>query len=195
MNFVLASQSPARLATLRRAGLEPTVIVSGVEEDGIEAASPSELATELAVLKCRTVAPAYPDALVLGCDSVLEFDGQTLGKPADADEARERWYAMRGNAGVLHTGHCLRLGEDEVVRSAATRVHFAHVSDEEIDAYVATGEPLAVAGAFTIEGLGAAFITRIEGDHHNVVGVSVPVLREMVLDLGASWTELWPPAA
>ena len=191
MNFVLASQSPARLATLRRAGLDPQVIVSGVEEDGIEADSPGELATELAALKCRTVAPAYPDAYVLGCDSVLEFDGQTLGKPADADTARERWYAMRGNAGVLHTGHCLRLGEDEVVRHAATRVHFAHVSDEEIDAYVATGEPLAVAGAFTIDGLGAAFVTRIDGDHHNVVGVSVPVVREMVHDLGGSWTELW----
>ncbi|MCD9155332.1 Maf family protein [Aeromicrobium sp. zg-Y50] len=98
---------------------------------------------------------------------------------------------MRGNAGVLHTGHCLRLGEDEVVRSAATRVHFANVTDEEIDAYVASGEPLAVAGAFTIEGLGAAFITRIEGDHHNVVRVSVPVLLEMTVELGVAWTDLW----
>ncbi|MFS0886432.1 Maf family protein [Aeromicrobium sp. 179-A 4D2 NHS] len=195
MNFVLASQSPARLATLRRAGLDPQVIVSGVEEDGIEAETPGELATELATLKCRAVAPEYPEAFVLGCDSVLEFDGQALGKPGDADTARERWYAMRGNAGVLHTGHCLRLGEDEVVRHAATRVHFAHVTDEEIEAYIATGEPLAVAGAFTIDGLGAAFVTRIDGDHHNVIGVSVPVLRDMVHDLGGSWTDLWTPPA
>lgn len=195
MNFVLASQSPARLATLRRAGLDPQVIVSGVEEDGIEAETPAELATELAALKCRTVAPQYPEAFVLGCDSVLEFDGRALGKPGDADTARERWYAMRGNAGVLHTGHCLRLGDDEVVRHAATRVHFAHVTDEEIDAYVATGEPLAVAGAFTIDGLGAAFVTRIEGDPHNVIGVSVPVVREMVRELGGSWSDLWRPMA
>lgn len=191
MRFVLASQSPARLETLRRAGVDPEVVMSGVYEDGVEADSPGELATELARLKCRAVAADHPAALVLGCDSVLEFDGQVLGKPHDPDVARQRWYAMRGNVGVLHTGHCLRLGDDEVVRHAATRVHFAQVSDEEIDAYVATGEPLHVAGAFTIDGRGAAFITRIEGDHHNVVGVSVPVVREMARDLGVEWTSLW----
>lgn len=193
MRFVLASQSPARLTTLQRAGIDPEVIVSGVDEDGIEAASPAELSTELARLKCRAVAAGQRDALVLGCDSVLEFDGAILGKPHDPDVARRRWYAMRGNVGVLHTGHCLRLGDDEVVRHAATRVHFAQVSDEEVDAYVATGEPLQVAGAFTIDGLGAAFVTRIEGDHHNVVGVSVPVVREMARDLGIEWTDLWAP--
>jgi septum formation protein len=191
MRFVLASASPARLSTLQRAGIDPVVVVSGVDEDAIVADTPAELSTELATLKCRAVAGDHRDALVLGCDSVLEFDGQVLGKPHDPEVARLRWYAMRGNVGVLHTGHCLRLGDDEVVRHAATRVHFAHVSDEEIDAYVASGEPLQVAGAFTIDGLGAAFVTRIDGDHHNVVGVSVPVVREMVRDLGWTWTDLW----
>lgn len=191
MRFVLASASPARLSTLRRAGVEPEVIVSGVDEDDIVADGPAELSTELARLKCRAVAVDHPDALVLGCDSVLEFDGQILGKPHEPEVARRRWYAMRGNVGVLHTGHCLRLGDEEVVRHAATRVHFAYVTDEEIDAYVASGEPLQVAGAFTIDGLGAAFVTRIEGDHHNVVGVSVPVVREMMRDLGQDWTALW----
>lgn len=189
--FILASASPARLATLRSAGLRPDVIVSGVDENQVAAQAPGALVTELARLKCRAVARSRPEALVLGCDSVLEFDGRVLGKPGDATAARDRWRAMRGNAGVLHTGHCLRLGDDEATRHASTRVHFAQVSDEEIDAYVATGEPLQVAGAFTIDGLGAAFVTRIEGDHHNVVGVSVPVLREMVADLGLRWTDLW----
>lgn len=189
--FVLASQSPARLATLRAAGLHPDVVVSGVDEDTIVAETPGELVVELARLKCRAVAVAHRDALVLGCDSVLEFDGQILGKPHDPDVARQRWRLMRGNAGVLHTGHCLRLGDDEVVRHAMTRVHFAQVTDDEIEAYIATGEPLEVAGAFTIDGYGSAFITRIDGDHHNVVGVSVPVLRELVGDLGLTWNSLW----
>lgn len=189
--LVLASASPARLETLRRAGIEPEVIVSGVDETEVVAPSPGRLAASLAELKCRAVAADRPDRLVLGCDSVLEFDGDVLGKPHDPDIARERWRAMRGNAGVLHTGHCLRLGEDEVVRAVATRVHFAYVTDEEIDAYVASGEPLNVAGAFTIDGLGGAFISRIEGDHHNVVGLSLPVLRDMLHDFGIVWTHLW----
>ena len=194
--LVLASASPARLATLRRAGFEPQVVVSGVDESQVSGVPPAELALRLAQLKCRAVAggddiPA--DALVLGCDSVLELDGEALGKPGDADEAVRRWQAMRGRSGVLHTGHCLRdvTGGREAAATASTTVHFADVTDEEIAAYVATGEPLHVAGAFTVDGLGGGFVTGIEGDHHNVVGVSLPLLRGLVRELGHSWTGLW----
>ena len=194
--LVLASASPARLATLRSAGLDPVVIVSGVDESQLDGLPPAELALQLAELKAAAVAarddlPAA--ALVLGCDSVLELDGAALGKPADAEEATRRWQAMRGRAGVLHTGHSLRdSGTDRVVAAtASTVVHFADVTDEEIAAYVATGEPLHVAGAFTVDGLGGAFVTGIEGDHHNVVGVSLPLVRELAAELGHSWTELW----
>lgn len=194
--LVLASASPARLATLRSAGLDPTVVVSGVDESQLDGLPPAELALQLAELKSAAVAarddvPA--DALVLGCDSVLELDGAALGKPADAAEAVERWRAMRGRSGVLLTGHCLTdtASGQVAAATAATTVHFADVSDEEITAYVATGEPLVVAGAFTVDGLGGAFVTGIEGDHHNVVGVSLPLLRELVAELGHSWTALW----
>ena len=129
---------------------------------------------------------------MLGCDSVLELDGELHGKPGDADEAVERWRSMRGRSGVLHTGHCvIETGDGRGGRAASTTVHFADVSDAEIEAYVATGEPLQVAGAFTIDGLGGAFVPGIEGDHHTVVGVSLPLLRELVAELGHSWTSLW----
>ncbi len=196
MTLVLASASPARLATLRSAGVEPVVIVSGVDESQVEDLPPAELALRLAELKCEAVAareevPA--EALVLGCDSVLELDGQALGKPEDAADAVRRWRAMRGRTGVLHSGHSLRdtaTGEHSGA-TASTRVHFADVTDAEIEAYVATGEPLHVAGAFTVDGLGGAFVTGIEGDHHNVVGLSLPLVRRLVIDLGHAWTELW----
>jgi septum formation protein len=192
MRVVLASASPARLATLRAAGIEPEVIVSGVDEDQITTRDPANLAAALAQLKCRTVASQVgPDALVIGCDSVLAFEGEIFGKPAGPVEAAGRWRRMRGRSGVLHTGHCVRRGDEEFVEPAATIVHFADLSDAEIDAYVATGEPLHVAGAFTIDGLGGAFITGIEGDHHNVVGLSLPLLRDLVGDLGIAWTDLW----
>jgi septum formation protein len=195
-NLVLASASPARLATLRSAGFEPQVIVSGVDESQVSGVPPAELALRLAELKCAAVAdgPGLPaDALVLGCDSVLELDGQALGKPDDAEEATRRWQAMRGRSGVLRTGHCLRdvAGARQAAATASTTVHFADVSDEEIAAYVATGEPLHVAGAFTVDGLGGGFVTGIEGDHHNVVGVSLPLLRGLVGELGPRWTDLW----
>jgi septum formation protein len=194
--FVLASASPARLATLRSAGVDPLVIVSGVDEDQVRDLPPSELALQLAELKCAAVASRDdlpPDALVLGCDSVLELNGQSLGKPHDAPEATRRWQQMRGRSGVLHTGHSLRdVGSGRVAAAtAATTVHFAELSDQEVAAYVATGEPLHVAGAFTVDGLGGAFVTGIEGDHHNVVGVSLPLVRELVAELGHSWTDLW----
>jgi septum formation protein len=194
--LVLASASPARLATLRSAGVEPVVIVSGVDESRVTDLPPAELALQLAELKCAAVAgrddlPA--GALVLGCDSVLELAGEALGKPADAAEAVGRWEAMRGRSGVLHSGHCLRdtATGHVAAATASTTVHFADVTDEEITAYVASGEPLHVAGAFTIDGLGGAFVTGLEGDHHNVVGVSLPLVRELVAELGHSWTELW----
>ena len=193
--MVLASQSPARLATLRGAGIEPEVVVSGVDESQVTTHDPANLAAALAQLKCRAVAAGIddPDAVVVGCDSVLAFEGEILGKPGTAEVARARWRRMRGRSGVLHTGHCVRRDGREVVDGAATIVHFADVTDAEIDAYVATGEPLHVAGAFTIDGLGGAFVRGIEGDHHCVVGISLPLVRELLGDLDVRWTELWTP--
>ena len=196
--FVLASASPARLQTLRNAGLDPIVVVSGVDESQLDGLPPAELALQLAELKCAAVAGSaqLPDgALVLGCDSVLDLDGVALGKPDDAADAVRRWTAMRGRSGVLRTGHALQDTATGRIAAAtaATTVHFADVSDAEVAAYVATGEPLAVAGAFTVDGLGGAFVAGIEGDHHNVVGVSLPLVRELVAELGHSWTDLWGP--
>lgn len=197
--LVLASASPARLATLRSAGIEPVVIVSGVDESRLDGLPPAELALQLAELKCATVAERDDvpgEALVLGCDSVLDMAGESLGKPTDAADAVRRWRAMRGGSGVLHTGHCLRdqATGHVAAATASTTVHFADLSDAEIDAYVATGEPLHVAGAFTVDGLGGAFVTRIEGDHHNVVGLSLPLVRDLVAEVGHVWTELWAPS-
>jgi septum formation protein len=195
--LVLASASPARLATLRSAGVGPEVVVSGVDESQVEVADPARLALELARLKAGAVARGLDigagTAWVIGCDSVLELDGAIHGKPADAAQARERWRSMRGRSGVLHTGHCLvDTGSGrEVTRSADTVVHFADPSDEEVEAYVATGEPLKVAGAFTLDGLGGAFVRGIEGDPHTVVGIGLPLLREMFAELGVRWTDLW----
>ena len=175
------------------AGLTPEVVVSGVDEGIMQSHDAANLAAALAQLKCRTVAAKLddPEALVIGCDSVLAFENGILGKPDDARDAAMRWRRMRGKSGILHTGHCVRLDGREFVETASTVVHFADVTDAEIDAYVASGEPLRVAGAFTIDGLGGAFIRGIEGDPHNVVGISVPLLRELVADLGISWTDLW----
>src|SRR3954454_22702246 len=191
--LILASASPARLRTLRDAGLDPEVIVSGVDEDDVEADTVADLALKLARLKAVAVAAGQPRALVIGCDSVLEFEGKSLGKPADAAEATERWQRMRGKSGVLYTGHCVIDTHREVWlgRTAATQVRFADLDDDEIDAYVATGEPLAVAGAFTIDGLGAAYVSGISGAPHNVVGISVPLLRLMFDELGFVWHEFW----
>ena len=193
MRIVLASQSSARLATLRSAGIEPEVVVSGVDEDSVATHNAANLAAALAQLKCRAVAGqiADDDALIIGCDSVLAFEGDVLGKPIGPVEAAGRWRRMRGKSGVLYTGHCVRRGDEEFVETASTIVHFAQITDDEIDAYVATGEPLHVAGAFTIDGLGGAFIRGIEGDHHNVVGLSLPLLRDLVGDLGIAWPALW----
>jgi septum formation protein len=191
--LILASASPARLKTLRAAGLRPEVVVSGVDEDAVKADDVASLALKLARLKAVAVAADQPRALVIGCDSVLELDGEALGKPADEAEAVERWRRMRGRSGILHTGHCVIDTHREVWlgRTAATQVRFAALDDDEIDAYVATGEPLHVAGAFTIDGLGSAYVSGVSGDPHNVVGISVPLLRLMFDELGFVWHEFW----
>ncbi len=191
--LVLASASPARLKTLRNAGLSPEVVVSGVDESKVEMTTAAEYTLKLAQLKAVAVAATQKRAIVIGCDSVLALDGEILGKPASEAEAVERWRRMRGRAGVLHTGHCVIDTHREVwlARSAATQVRFAHVSDEEIEAYVATGEPAAVAGAFTLDGLGGAFVSGVTGDPHNVVGISLPLLRLLFEELGFVWTEFW----
>ena len=202
--LVLASQSPARLATLRSAGLDPEVVVSGVDESVLDhLGDPAELSLGLARLKAEAVVERLSSGtdtdpgtvLVVGCDSVLELDGEIHGKPATAEEAVDRWERMRGRSGTLHTGHCLVEVRDgvrrEAARGARTLVRFADVSDAEIAAYVATGEPLRVAGAFTLDGLGGAFVTGVDGDPHTVVGIGLPLLRELMLELGHVWTDLW----
>lgn len=195
--LILASASPARLATLRAAGIEPHVQVAGLDEDAVLAAAgplpPADAVLALARAKAEHVA-ATPDidgALVLGCDSMLELDGAVLGKPRDADDATRRWLAMRGRRGVLHTGHWLVGPRGTAGATASTTVHFADLTDEEIDAYVATGEPLAVAGAFTVDGIGGPFVTGVEGDYHNVVGLSLPLLRQLLAGLDVAITSLW----
>lgn len=205
--LVLASASPARRATLQAAGIEPIVLVSDVDEDAVVAEAvdrygalaAEDIALLLARAKCEAVAKANDvSGVVLGCDSVLELDGEVHGKPADAAEAVARWRRMRGRAGLLHTGHWLIDDRDDgdgatIGATASTRVHFAMLTDDEIEDYVATGEPLRVAGAFTIDGLGGAFVTRIEGDHHNVVGLSLPLLRDLLNDAGIGWFDVTSP--
>nr|WP_249714071.1 nucleoside triphosphate pyrophosphatase [Micromonospora sp. NBRC 107566] len=197
---MLASASPARRALLAAAGIDCETVVSGVDESAVSASGPEALCLVLARMKAQAVAgrlrsagDAAPEVLVVGCDSVLGFDGETLGKPVDAADAVRRWRAMRGRSGVLYTGHHLvqpATGK-QAEGVAATVVHFADLTDAEIDAYVATGEPLAVAGAFTIDGIGGAFLERIEGDHGTVVGLSLPLLRSLLGELGLSIVSLW----
>ena len=196
MRFVLASASPARLATLRAAGVEPEVIVSHVDETGFAEDRVADLVLVLAQAKGESVASRLSgDAVVLACDSLLDLDGTPLGKPQDADDARRRWLTMRGRSGVLCTGHSLLRLRDGVIvdrkdEVATTTVWFADVTDAEIDTYISTGEPLHVAGAFTVDGLAGWFVERVEGDHHNVVGVSLPLVRRMLAELGLQLTDI-----
>ena len=204
IHLVLASASPARRKLLLQAGIEPTVFVSDVDEDAVEADArerygelgPADLALILARAKAEAVAAELEgNHVVVGCDSVLELDGAIHGKPRDAAEAVARWQAMRGRSGVLHTGHWVVDDRDEgsggtLGASADTVVHFADLDDDEIEFYVATGEPLRVAGAFTIDGLGAPYIRGIEGDHTNVIGLSLPLLRELLRDIGVHWSDV-----
>lgn len=192
--LVLASASPARLGLLRQAGLDPRVIVSGVDEDALTAASPGELALVLAEAKAAAVAEQLTDGeLVIGCDSVLELDGLALGKPADAAEALERWHAMRGRSGVLQTGHCVidTANGRRSSATAATTVRFGTPDDVELAAYIASGEPLHVAGAFTLDGRSAPFVEGIDGDPGNVIGLSLPLLRRLLAGLDVRITDLW----
>lgn len=204
--LVLASSSPARLTLLGAAGIVPEVMVPTVDEavltDGLKSTNPNvsteQLVEYLAKAKAESVVsdPRTFGALILGGDSALEFQGATLGKPHEPDVAIARWKQLRGNSGTLYSGHCLIDNTDPentkvVSRVSSTKVFFSDLSDDEISAYVATGEPLKVAGAFTIDGIGGAFLDRIEGDAHTVVGLSLRVLRELTKQLGVEYTSLW----
>lgn len=192
--LVLASASPARLRLLWDAGFDPMVVVSGVDENEVENGDPAEVVETLARRKAIAVASIAPsDALVVGCDSMLSLEGDLLGKPATSERAREYWQRMRGRDGVLLTGHCVfdTATGRESSAVARTIVHFGAPTDDEVDAYIATGEPLNVAGAFTLDGFAAPFVEGIEGDHGNVIGLSLPLLRKLLADLDIRITDLW----
>ena len=193
MRVVLASASPARLAVLRGAGLDPEIIVSGVDEDAFEASPTRELVGLLAGAKARAVAAGLDDGLVIACDSMLDLDDQAYGKPADAAEAIAQWRQMSGKTGTLFTGHCVvdAANGGSAWGVAATTVRFGTPTEDEIAAYVATGEPLKMAGAFTIEGLGGWFVDSIDGDHNNVIGISLPLLRRLLVNFGLTIPSLW----
>ncbi len=194
--LILASASAARLRVLRGAGLEPEVIVSGVDEDGTAHLHPAEAVLTLARRKAAAVAarlPAGQSAVVIGCDSLLEFEGRAVGKPGTATDARALWHQMRQRTGRLHTGHCL-IDSERAAEAAATDttlIRFGHPTDEEIDAYIATGEPLGVAGGFTLEGFGAAWIDSIDGNPGTVMGLSIPLLRQLMRQLGLEIVDYW----
>ena len=213
--LILASQSPARTKLLTDAGIRHEILVSDVDEDAVQArygvTDPHDTALLLARAKAEAVAslPEADGALVIGCDSVFEFDGEAHGKPYTADVARERMLRMSGSKGVLHTGHWLvdcrdteEPGESGTAGSGATlghvtsaEVHFMEMSAEEIDAYIATGEPLQCAGSFTIDGYGGAFIRKVDGDPHAVVGLSISTLRGLLGQAQVGITELWTTGA
>ena len=193
---MLASSSPARLRLLRDAGLDPEVRVSGVDEGGTDHLRPPEAVLVLARRKAAAVAASLggqEPALIVGCDSLLEFDGQARGRPPTPDAARALWRQLRDRTGLLHTGHCLldtATGREASATDTAL-VRFGHPTDGEIDAYVATGEPLAVAGAFTLEGFGAPWIDGIDGNYGTITGLSLPVLRRLLRQLGVELIDLW----
>lgn len=192
-DIILASASPARLAVLRGAGVEPQVVVSGIDESAYPATSTAETVAMLAEAKATAVAATREHGIVVGCDSMLDLDGRALGKPGSAAAARQRWQEISGRTGMLFTGHCVidAATGRRASATAGTAVRFGTPSAAEIDAYVASGEPLGVAGAFTLEGLGGWFVDGIVGDHGNVLGLSLPVLRRLLTSLGVSVPALW----
>ncbi|OBH86740.1 Maf family protein [Mycobacterium scrofulaceum] len=206
--LVLGSASSGRRKVLRQAGVDPLVVVSGVDEEALIAAlgpdaAPADVVCALAAAKAEQVAGGLggdvaADCVVLGCDSMLDLDGELCGKPGSADAATDQWRRMGGRSGRLYTGHCLlRLSGGAIthreVESACTTVHFAAPTDADLRAYVAAGEPLQVAGGFTLDGLGGWFVDGIEGDPSNVIGVSLPLLRSLLGRVGLSVTALWTP--
>ena len=202
---VLGSASPGRRKVLRQAGIEPLIVVSGVDEDAIVSrlgdVSPGAVTTALATAKAEWVANGLDpsvaaDCVVIGCDSMLYCDGELRGKPTSPDEAKRQWQTMAGRAGDLHTGHCvIRLRDNEIVHQRAeslvTAVHFAALTAHELDAYIASGEPLKVAGGFTLDGLGGWFIDAVDGDPSSVIGISLPLTRRLFEGAGLSIPALW----
>lgn len=193
LQFVLASASPARRNLLVSAGIQPFVCPSNFDEDQVQLNDPGALVQTLAEGKAQAVALQFSNALVLGCDSVLAFGGQIFGKPDSPEDAIVRWRKMRGQVGELFTGHVLidTATGNSLTRCAVTRVFFANASDRQIEAYVRSGEPLRCAGAFAIDGRGSLFIEKIEGCHTNVIGLSMPLLRQMLDTLGYNVTDFW----
>lgn len=202
MRLVLASASPARLGVLRAAGLDPAVRVSDVDEDALLAelsgSEPEQRVTALAEAKARRVAGRgeHPDAVVVGCDSMLWLGGDLVGKPGSAEEAARRWGTMAGRTGHLITGHAVlrvRGGQvrERALGHAATAVRFAEPTEAELAAYIGSGEPLAVAGGFTLDGLGGWFVDGIDGDPSNVIGISLPLTRRLLAEVGVTLPELW----
>lgn len=202
--LVLASASSGRLKVLRGAGVEPYVIVSGVDEDAIIAAQPGadpgSVVNALATAKANAVTTHLPadvaaDCVVVGCDSMLLLDGRLQGKPGSREAARTQWQSMAGRSGQLYTGHCvIRMAAGssrQLSQSGCTTVHFGRPPVADLDAYLDSGEPLAVAGAFTLDGLGGWFVDRIDGDPSNVIGLSLPLVRDMLGDLGVSVATVW----
>jgi septum formation protein len=195
VQVILASSSTSRLRLLESAGITPKVLISGVDEEASEfdLLSPAELVIALAILKAHTIKESAPEnSLIIGCDSTFEFNGKSLGKPGNRENAIARCKELSGKSGYLHTGHCLidlKQGIELSERSTA-KVQFAQMTEAEIIDYVDSGEPLHVAGGFTLDGLSAPFITNIEGDPSGIIGLSLPLLRKMIISLGYSWPEL-----